>query len=259
MASEYRTEAIEAVRLMDEYVMALELPQIDGRITFYLYNYGDELVEAYSRESGWSLEQTRNYWEQGSTAVASGGWIVLNASVEWYSKGPRKSRMKVIAHELVHSGYQYRLSQLNVGGANRQVPDGGPRWLSEGIAEFLAYQALSAGGVFSYQTERQSKDPWGFVEHAKIVDKQLRDMETQDGFSSVRGSPYKYSLMAAELLASHTGQRALLDYYRLLQPGTTWQMAFEAAFGMTVTEFYQLFEEHRAAGFPPMELPLRKP
>ena len=199
---EYSDEAIEAVRLLDEYAKSLELPQIDGRITFYLYNYGDELVEAYSMESGWSLEQTRTYWEKGSTAVASRGWIVLNVSVEWYVEGPRESRMKVIAHELIHAGYQYGQSGLSVGGANNRVPDGGPRWLSEGSAEFLAYQALSAGGVLSYQTERQSKDPWGFVEHAKGVDKQLRDIETQDGFNSVRGSPYKYSLMAAELLAS---------------------------------------------------------
>ena len=239
--------------------MSLGMPQIDGRVTFYLYNYGDELVEAYSRESGWNLEQTRNYWEKGSAAIAARGWIFLNASVEWYPKGPRESRMKVIAHELVHAGYQYRQSRLNVGGANNRVPDAGPRWLSEGSGEFLAYRALSAGGVLSYQTERQSKDPWGFVEHAKGVDKQLRGMETQDGFSGVRGSAYKYSLMAAELLAARAGQRALFDYYRLLQPGTTWQTAFETAFGMTVEEFYALFEEHRAAGFPKLDLPSGSP
>ena len=37
------------------------------------------------------------------------------------------------------------------------------------------------------------------------------------------------------------------------QPG--WRLAFEAAFGMTIDEFYELFEEHRAAGFPEMEIP----
>ena len=65
--------------------------------------------------------------------------------------------------------------------------------------------------------------------------------------------------MAAELLAPRAGQRALLEFYALMQPGTSWQMAFEAAFSMTVTEFYELFEEHRAAGLPQLDVPLIKP
>ena len=44
-----------------------------------------------------------------------------------------------------------------------------------------------------------------------------------------------------------------------MQPGTSWQMAFEAAFSMTVTEFYELFQEHRAAGLPQLDVPLIKP
>ena len=32
------------------------------------------------------------------------------------------------------------------------------------------------------------------------------------------------------------------------QPG--WRVAFESAFGMTVDEFYDLYEDHRSAGFP---------
>ena len=36
------------------------------------------------------------------------------------------------------------------------------------------------------------------------------------------------------------------------EPG--WRVAFESAFGMTVDEFYELFEAHGAAGFPEVEL-----
>ena len=61
--------------------------------------------------------------------------------------------------------------------------------------------------------------------------------------------------MAAELLASRTGEPSLFHFYSMTQPGTTWQEAFQAVFGMTVEEFYELFEEHRAAGFPEVELP----
>ena len=258
MSPEYLTESIEAFRIMDEYAASLGLPEIDEQITFYLYNYGDELVEAYSRETGSSPQNTRNHWEN-SIAIAGRNWIFLNVSAEWYTTAPRKSRMKVIVHELVHAGYQHGQSGLNVSGASDRVPDAGPRWLSEGSAEFLAYRAVSAGGVLSYQAERKSKDPWGFVRQAQYIEKPLRELETLDGIRSTRISAYLYSLMAAELLAAHAGERTLLDYYRRLQPGTTWQMAFEAAFGMTVDEFYTLFEEHRAAGFPELEIPKSAP
>ena len=47
----------------------------------------------------------------------------------------------------------------------------------------------------------------------------------------------------------------MLEYHALQNSQTTWQEAFEKAFGMTVSKFYELFEEHRAAGFPDPEGP----
>ena len=65
---------------------------------------------------------------------------------------------------------------------------------------------------------------------------------------------YKYFLLAAELLAKNSDDSALLEYPALQNSKTTWQEAFEKAFGMTVTQFYDLFEEHRAAGFPELDV-----
>ena len=45
----------------------------------------------------------------------------------------------------------------------------------------------------------------------------------------------------------------------LTQPGTTWEEAFDVAFGMTVGESFELFEEHSAAGFPEVEIPAHAP
>ena len=42
-------------------------------------------------------------------------------------------------------------------------------------------------------------------------------------------------------------------------PRPGWRVAFERAFGMTVDEFYDLFEEHRAAGFPDPNTPAPEP
>ena len=76
---------------------------------------------------------------------------------------------------------------------------------------------------------------------------------------------YRCGALAAELLASHVGLSKLPNYWMELetrmvplrvQGDRGWPKAFENAYGMTVDEFYALFEEHRAAGFPEVEIPM---
>ena len=76
---------------------------------------------------------------------------------------------------------------------------------------------------------------------------------------------YRCGALAAELLASHVGLSKLPNYWMELetrmvplrvQGDRGWPEAFENAYGMTVDEFYALFEEHRAAGFPEVEIPM---
>ena len=93
----------------------------------------------------------------------------------------------------------------------------------------------------------------------KGIDKLLIEMEKQEGYRGVAGVIYHF-LIAAELLAKNSGESNLLEYHALQNSKTTWQEAFEKAFGMTVTQFYDLFEEHRAAGFPELgRLKMRRP
>ena len=133
------------------------------------------------------------------------------------------------------------------------MPKAGPRWLKSGVDTFLKDRALAEGGVISYDTARNG--PRGLVESAKYVGKQpLSEMETWTGFSGIQGDAYDYSAMAGELLASLAGESSLIKYYANLKIGTTWQKEFQKSFGMTVDKFYEVFEEHRAAGFPELTL-----
>ena len=79
---------------------------------------------------------------------------------------------------------------------------------------------------------------------------------------------YRCGQIAVELLASRVGLGKLSDYYTHLEPWMIprgvppeeyprpgWRLAFERAYGMTIEEFYELFEEHRAAGFPAVDIP----
>ena len=245
VSDEVALEAREAAKAMRDYLARFDLPEIDGDVVFYIYSDTAALAGAYARETGWDLESSVDFWESG-LAVSGKGWVFLKASNEWFASAPRKLRMRVTAHELYHV-YQRGLSGLSGGARNHQVPESGPRRLSEGGAEFSAYRAMSEIGELSYDDERDSKR--GFVDRAKRVDKPLSEMETWNGIASEE-SGYVYSLMAAELLASRAGEGALTRHYALAQPGATWRDAFETAFGMTVDDFYDLFEKHRAAGFP---------
>ena len=238
---EYVEASIEGTRLFHEYVESLGIPGIKGEVHFQLFHDQDKFIAAYEARTGGKAN--RNVLE--STAVAGKGNINVNALRLEEQNTSLEYLQKIIAHEMVHA-LGHELAGVRGGSDDYSIPLTGPRWLAEGIAEFLAYQAMSAADNLDYDTKRMLE----FVGHGKYVDKPLAELETLVGIRAARGSTYVYFLLAAELLASRTGQNSLIHYYTLLQPGTTWQKGFETAFGMPVEEFYELFEEHRAAGFP---------
>ena len=247
--------AKHAVQLMHDYAVSLGLPEIKKDITFYLYHNHDALFAAYTRATGVSVDGARDHWAGGDSAGINGeGWVFVNTSGRWFREDSYPSKplklMSVSAGEFV-GALDHALSELSLSSGTDEVPLAGPRWLKSGITTILQTRALAEGGVISYDTERNS-----LVERAKYVGKHpLSEMETWGGFIGVRGYPYEYSAMAGELLASLAGESSLIKYYTNLTIGTTWQKEFQRTFGMTVDEFYELFEEHRAAGFPEVELP----
>ena len=82
---------------------------------------------------------------------------------------------------------------------------------------------------------------------SQIMTAQLRDLEDYDEWQEVQ-SRFGYGLgaIASEWLAQQAGVSSQVDYWRLLATSATWQDAFAAAFGMTVDDFHEAFEEHRS-------------
>ena len=241
VSSDHRNEAMQGVQLAHDYSVLLGMPKTQSEVTIHMYNDIEKLISAYARETNSSMERARTLWENDFVAAAPKDQIFVNASNVWYQNTKPKYRMKVIAHELIHA-YQNDMRGLNVSG-------GGLGWLTEGIAEYLAYKSLSEGGILSYESERNSR----IVFDAKRVDKPLSEMEKQEGYRGVSGA-YNHFLLAAELLAKNSGESNLLKYHALQDSKTTWQEAFEKAFGTNVGKFYDLFEDHRAAGFPELDV-----
>ena len=239
---------VEGTRLMHELASSLGLTDIDEEIRFYLYPGVEGLAPVFDAVTGMQSKQVRPWWWQGNgkgqAAEAFRGNIFLTTSAFTSS-----SLMKIAAHELSHAQAS-AIAGFNNSGATSEVQTHGPVWLREGIAERHAYLAMDRGGAQSYSDYRSNAV--SYVRSRAFP--QLMHLETHEQVWAVGHHTYGYFVLAAELLASYAGESALIEYFALLQPGTTWQEAFEAAFGVTVEEFYELFEEHRAAGFPKVEV-----
>ena len=247
VSSDHRNEAMRGVQLAHDYSVYLGMPKTQSEITIHMYKDLEKLASAYARETNRSMENSRKIWET-ATARAPDSQIFLSVSSHSWNNREPKYQMKIMAHEMYHK-YQNDLSGLRSASADQVVPETGPRWLREGSAEYLAFKSLSEGGILSYESERNR-----FVSRAKTIDKPLSEMEKREGYIGINHR-YKYFLLAAELLAKNSGESNLLEYHALQNSKTTWRKAFEKSFGMTIDEFYELFEEHRAAGFPDPKRP----
>ena len=241
---------------MHRYASSLGLPPLPDYATFYIYHDPESSARTLARLEGRRLEDARQkFSEHGYLALAGlepanedSGWIMFNLLA--FVRNPESSNyMRVAAHELSHV-YQSTLQKHGrFDTTHQEVRVIGPAWMQEGFAEFHADRALAMGGVVPYEQSRQR-----FIRQSHPVDVQLEETETYDGLKAGPGR-YDMAAMASELLAAKAGEEALISFWGLLGPDTPWREAFEATFGMTVEEFYPLFEEHRADGFPELELP----
>jgi hypothetical protein len=138
-------------------------------------------------------------------------------------------RMELAAHEYMH------VWQYDIGGNACML---GPRWLSEGMAESLAYRALVAGGripaanmdVF---TKRQLRT-------ARYVT--LRSLETAWP-SDV--NPYAVAYLAVDRMLAVPDPTALRRFCSRVGAGELWTSAFAGAFGVDIDTFYSRYEAYR--------------
>ena len=241
---------------MHRYASSLNLPSLPDDATFYLYSDRELAAKTMARVERRRLEVARQRFNDDGWAGLAGlepanehsGWIMVN--LQAYIRYPESWRyMRTAAHELSHV-YQYTLQSHGwFDTTHKEVRVIGPAWMQEGFATWQADRALAMGGIVPYEQSRER-----LVRQSQRVDVELEDTETYDG---LRAGPGRYDMaaMASELLAAEEGEESLITFWTLLGPDTTWQEAFETAFGMTIDEFYRMFEEHRTAGFPKLELP----
>jgi hypothetical protein len=140
-------------------------------------------------------------------------------------------RNELAAHEYVH------LWQYALGGSACML---GPRWLSEGMAESLAYRSLVSAGVIPAANmdvfaKRQ-------LRNARYVT--LRSLERA---WPADANPFAVGYLAVDRMLAANGPLALRTWCARVGRGEDWRAAFTGAFGQTPDAFYASFEDFRAA------------
>ena len=227
------------------------LPRIDRPITIFVYHNPDSLATEF--ESTFDRAMTEIwFWpdlSQGRLAMVDGrDWIAMNISAGRYQEYSSRKRREELTKCLVDV-YRRALTGVWQGTPDDEVDPEGPEWLRQGASRFYTQRAIGPIGSKSCDLSRSH-----FIGGAAQLNMPLSEIETSSGFRPlVNGQGYAF--LAVELLAHQAGKESIFAYFASLKTGVTWQEAFKRAFGMTVEKFYQLFEEHRASGFPEPGIP----
>jgi hypothetical protein len=157
-------------------------------------------------------------------------------------------------HEFFHPIQQKLL------GKGDQFPadgSGGPQWFLEGSAVFIGVQAANKLGQISYNKESRPNlvstvlsDP--ATRNGKLADAKANLNRAGDVF------PYNIGALGVEFLVANVGIQNLVDVFSQMGTGKSFAVAFEAATGIELVDFYAMFEEARPTlgialgAFPPV-------
>ena len=235
------------VQWLFEYAESIGWPIVEEEVYVH-YMTLEHLAYAASIEDGTidegELERAREYIS-GIGGFARGP---ANFSRATEVGEPLNSHSLFIAaerliHENIHTAFQHNLYGLYAD--NRGYAVHPPEWFSEGMAEYFTNL------IISLQTGETDVvgHRGGTINGVPVTEIPLPF--AQDGFCE-----YLCGALAIELLASIVGQRHIVDFYTLQRLDRTWQETFEDVYGISVPDFYALYEQHRDAGFPELNPPI---
>jgi hypothetical protein len=178
----------------------------------------------------------------GSAAFTGPGSVTFcMGNPGWTMPGPI-ARRKIVVHELYHV-LQFERRWLG------NVQTAGPDWIIEGAAEVVGYKGIDSRGLLSYSTAQgcQIKEYTDFGVRQPPGLPNLGALESRQAWQATQGPLYALAMTGMDQLLSARGLTSLNTYMDAIAAGTTFQSAFQSAFGQTTTQFYDQFPSYRAA------------
>ena len=145
-----------------------------------------------------------------------------------------------LAPEYVHA------LQEDLARRNERPPPGEeqPAWLTEGAAQYWSERYEAWRNYHSYESRMRHL----VIPAARNATAPLSRLWNSNALEAQKDGG-ALAHLAVDWLVDHAGEEALLDFYARAQP-STWTSRFKSAFGLSVSEFYELFEPYRAEVAP---------
>ena len=231
----------ELTRTAVAWAWAEVLPTVGDEapaVAVYVYSNIEELAQVYATYVNIPVASARELWEQGHAGMGLSGAFFLRD----IQRLIEQERFMVVAHEFIHV-IQSALSGKNALREPGQISAGpvDPRWINEGPAQYLAERTSAA---FDLRPFSETIDEYLLRINGSRAE--LSSMEDWPGFVEA-GDGYGIAFAAAHLLVQISDEEALLRYEANIGAGMSWQEAFMSSFGISVDEFYELFERYRDA------------
>ena len=240
------------VQWLFEYAESVGWPIVEDDITVYVMTL-EPLAYASAIEDGTihqgEIESQREFIS-GIGGFARGDSNFNKATEVGDAIFSPYTLAETVIHENIHTAFQFDISGLHTGpSSNRQRDESEPAWYTEGMASYFDGLITSIHGGAADFLCRDCEPRIDGV-RVPVSEIHLSSAEDRDTCEYICGA------LAIELLASIVGQRHIVDFYTMQRPGQTWQRAFKEAFNISVPDFYALYDQHRAAGFPELNPPI---
>lgn len=252
LPQDHKNAVILATKTMYDYALSLAEPRVE-EIEVYAYRNLDNLLVAYAKFLGQEDEEEAHTYEDEWNK--QGGRMLQFDFVESDSKDDQRAKKSAVFLKLdADINWTIENTAHELSHALRSSPGSGRiKWIEEGVAVYHSGRVLAELGFAEYDDFRNTRiqPSDSFKELTDIVGLQ-REGEG--------GQEYTEGFLAAELLASIAGEKALFDYNARVEKGGssaigTWYTPFKSAFGISPIQFYEIFNTHWDAGFPKLEVP----
>lgn len=194
-----------------------------------------ELLRASSRAQSFPYDFSEEYEyfcrKRTRCGRSYGGVIAITFSKP--SSFPGANIRDYLAHELAHEIQTQYVGNYHYNTADFQIQKRGPLWLIEAPANALGLRFRQSNNTIDHQLKVY--EGRHMYSAARLKSFRANSAAREDDFSD-------YSTYAGLLLASRASHSAFLTFWEKT-PELGWEKAFEEAFGETLNEFYDRFEE----------------
>ncbi len=211
-----------------------EYPKLTGPYTGFVAKDVEWLKTEFAKVYGQRAAEDRAGSFEGAPARGgsdTGVWNLAFIEKENLMNIDAIGMRQTPAHEFFHS-----VQERSVGNC---VPCGTPQWFWEGPAVFVGTQTASSLGFNSYADART----WMLQRTHHPGTKGLKLSEVTENNGQM--DPYGIGAIATEFLVANVGMKKFVAVYREIGAGKSFAKAFNDATGVSLNDFYLMFEDAR--------------